>query len=230
MGAFLYTLSGTIGATYAAVGRGIPGIAFSGGSLGGQRGYKEINATTPSGYPDPATIYAQLSVSLVNQLANSTRPGKSLLPLGYGLNVNYPSITSLTNASCVAPPFIQTRLSGGAFSDFAAYNATSQTFSFQNILGPGLNTCINGDCSLPGETTIVNGGCQSSVSVFTVDYDAPTGKEAKKVRSSLEPLVKYQKGGPHYGEQIQTTSRIQANVRLAEKREDVSKRSPRRHE
>ena len=197
LGPFLYTLSGTIGATYAAVGRGVPAIAFSGGSLYGQRGYKEINTTTPSGYPDPATIYAQLSVALVNQLAKNTRPGKALLPLGYGLNVNYPSITSLSNASCVAPPFIQTRLTGGAFSDFAAFNATSQTFSFQNILGAGVNACINGDCSLPGETTIVNAGCQSSVSVFTVDYDAPSGKDEKKVRSALEPLVKYQKNG-HY--------------------------------
>ena len=99
LGNFLFTLSGTMGATYAAVGRNIPAIAFSGGSIGGQRSYTSINATTPSGYPDPATIYAQLSVRLVEQLAKNTKPGKRILPLGYGLNVNYPAITSFTNAS-----------------------------------------------------------------------------------------------------------------------------------
>lgn len=38
---------------------------------------------------------------------------------------------------------------------------------------PGVNTCITGDCSLPGETDIIANTCQSSVSVFSVDYDAP---------------------------------------------------------
>ena len=188
----LYTLSGTIGGTYAAVGRGIPGIAFSGGSLYGQRSYLNINQTTNTSYPDPATIYAQLSTSLVNQLANNTKPGKPIFPSGYGLNVNYPSITSLTNDSCVAPSFYQTRLTGGALTDSAVYNASSGLFTYGNYLpdsGVGVNVCYNGDCSLPGETTIVNSGCNSAVSVFTVDYDAPKTKATKKVMKSLQPLV-----------------------------------------
>ena len=36
-----------------------------------------------------------------------------------------------------------------------------------------------------------SGGCQSSVSVFTVDYDAPNCNGAPNVRPSLEPLVGY---------------------------------------
>jgi len=83
-GPFLYTLSGTMGGTTAAVGRGLPGIAFSGGN-GDQRSYTWINATTPSGYPDPATIQGQLAVKLVNKLIKGTPAGKRLLPLGYGL-------------------------------------------------------------------------------------------------------------------------------------------------
>ena len=157
--------------------------------IAGQRGYQQINQTTPTGYPDPAIIYGQLSASLVDQLAKNTKPGKAVLPLGYGLNVNYPSITSLTNTSCVAPKFYQTRLTGGALTDAAVFDASSGLFNYANNLGAGINACINGDCSLPGETTVVISGCQSSVSVFTVDYDAPSTKNTTSVRKALEPLV-----------------------------------------
>lgn len=90
LGPFLYTISGTMGATYAAVSRGIPAIAFSASSIGGQRSYEWINATTASGYPDPATIHAELTVKLVQQLVDATPKGERLLPLGYGIKyVNY---------------------------------------------------------------------------------------------------------------------------------------------
>lgn len=189
LGPFLYTLSGTIAASYAAVERSLPAIAFSGGN-DGQRSYKEINKTTPSGYPDPATVDAQLSVALVDQLAQKGNRSQ-LLPLGYGINVNYPEITSLENANCVNPPFIQTRMTGGAEVDTAVYDSTTGLFSYGSIVSAGANTCINGDCALPGETDVVGGGCFSSVSVFTVDYDAPSSG-SRKVRKLFEPLVKYQ--------------------------------------
>jgi len=190
LGPFLYTLSGTAGYTYSSVGRGYPAIAFSGGN-GEQRSYQWINATTPSGYPDPATIQAQLAVDIVNSLVNSTRAGERILPLGYGVSVNTPFITSLTNDSCVAPPFIQSRLTGGADYDTAVFNATSGTFHYANIVSPGGNRCINGNCALPGETNVLDDGCQSSVSVFTVDYDAPTGPDQAGVRARLSSVVEY---------------------------------------
>ncbi|KAI4213597.1 MAG: hypothetical protein LQ351_003821 [Letrouitia transgressa] len=189
LGPFLYTLSGTIGATYTAVERNIPAIAFSAGNSG-LRSYTEINKTTPSGYPDPATIDAQLAVALVNQIAQNTK-GQRIFPLGYSLNVNFPRITSLTNTSCVTPPFIQTRFTGGATVDFASFNATSGLFTFRNVVTEGVNACINGDCSLPGETVVVQSGCYSSVSVFTVDYDAPNCAGSANVRPILQPLVGY---------------------------------------
>lgn len=102
-----------MGGTYSAVGRGLPGIAFSGGNSE-QRSYTWINKTTPSGSPDPATIQATLAVNLVQQLIKNTAPGKRVLPLGYGINVNTPVITSLTNNSCINPPYIQTRFTGSA--------------------------------------------------------------------------------------------------------------------
>ncbi|KAI4142391.1 MAG: hypothetical protein LQ340_007360, partial [Diploschistes diacapsis] len=178
---------------YDLVAAGAPSIAADPSDshicLYGQRSYLQINQTTVTGYPDPAVVYANLSTSLVNQLAKNTKKGQPLLPLAYGLNVNYPSITSLTNASCIAPKFFQTRLTGGAFTDEAVFNATSGTFSYANILGSGVNACINGNCSLPGETSAVNAGCQSSVSVFTVDYDAPATHSTASIMNSLKPLV-----------------------------------------
>lgn len=69
---------------YAAVERDIPAIAFSAANSG-LRSYKEINQTTPSGSPDPATIAAQLSVDLVDQLAKNTKGREIILPFGYGI-------------------------------------------------------------------------------------------------------------------------------------------------
>lgn len=216
LGPFLYTLSGTMGSTYAAVGRGIPGIAFSGGNSE-QRSYQWINKTTPSGAPDPATILGALAVEVVEQLVKNTKKGHRLLPIGYGINVNNPVITSLTNKSCVAPPFVQTRLTGGAFTDSAVYNATSKTFTYGNSLGSGVNRCINGNCALPGETTVVGDGCYSSVSVFTVDYDAPIGSDQGGVRTALEPLVVYE-----------SPSKMARELKRSA--QEIEERAPLRHE
>nr|POF15303.1 acid phosphatase [Quercus suber] len=199
LGPFLYTLSGTAGYTYSSIGRGIPGIMLSGGNSE-QRSYQWINQTTASGYPDPATIQAQLAVKVVNTLINNTAHGQPLLPQGYGISVNTPMITSLTNDSCINPPFIQTRLTGEADSDVAVYNATSKLFRYANFVPEGgLNTCINGDCSLPGETAVLNTGCFSSISVFTVDYDAPVGAAQNNIRHRLSSLAKYHDTAPGSG-------------------------------
>ena len=194
LGPFLYTLSGTMGGTYAAIGRNLPGIAFSAANSE-QRSYTWINSTTKSGYPDSATIQAQLAATFVSQLINSTKPGHPILPPGYGISVNTPYITSLTNDSCVDPPFIQTRFTGGAFTDSAIYNETTGLFKYGNLLTTALNRCINGNCALPGETDVVDDGCFSAVSVFTIDYDAPLGQDQASVRQKLTPLVMFQDGG-----------------------------------
>ena len=85
-------------------------------------------------------------------------------------------------------------MTGGAEVDTAVFNKTTGLFTYGSVEPAGLNTCINGDCSLPGETNVVDSGCYSSVTVFTVDYDAPNCGGAKHVRPLLEPLVKYQNG------------------------------------
>jgi 5'/3'-nucleotidase len=73
--------------------------------------------------------------------------------------------------------------------DKAVLNTTSNVFTFGNdVNDPGANTCINGDCTLPGETNVVI-GCSVSLSVFTVDYDAPTCNNATNVRTLFQPLA-----------------------------------------
>lgn len=196
-GPFLYTLSGTMGATYAAAGRGIPAISFS-ASNDTQRSYKEVDrSVTAEGLPtDPATLNARLAVKLVNELARSAaQPGPAkqpLLPSGYGLNVNFPEISSAPGSSCVDPPFYLTRLSGGADTDRAAYNETTGLFHYADLVPPegtGINACINGDCWLPGETELVS-KCATPVSIFTVDYDAPATLKTASVAHAMSGLVK----------------------------------------
>lgn len=83
-------------------------------------------------------------------------------------------------------------MTGGAEVDTAVLNETTGLFSYGSVEPAGLNTCINGDCSLPGETNVVDSGCFSSVTVFTVDYDAPNCAGSANVRPLLQPLVQYQ--------------------------------------
>jgi 5'-nucleotidase len=189
LGPFLYTLSGTIGATYAAVERGIPAIAYSGG-YAVQTPYFWLNSSTAAGLQDPATIYGRLAANLAQAFIDKAN-GSRILPLGYGINVNIPLITSFINNSCVNPPYIMTRFTGGAIVDKAVYNATTGLFTFGNLVTDGVNQCLNGDCSLPGETDVVGSGCKSSVTVFTVDYDAPYSSNCNSVnaRSLLPSLV-----------------------------------------
>ena len=167
--------------------------------------------------PGLATILGQLAVDVVEQLVNNTKKGERLLPVGYGINVNNPYITSLANTSCVGPPFVQTRLTGGAFTDSAVYDATKGTFTYGNHVGAGVNRCINGNCALPGETNVVGDGCCSSVSVFTVDYDAPRGADQVGVRSALAPLVLYE-----------SPDKMAREVRRSDR--ELQERAPLRHE
>lgn len=132
-------------------------------------------------------------MDIVSALANNTPAGERLLPSGYGISVNTPYITSLDNDSCVAPPFYHTRMNGGAVWDVAVEE--DGVFTYAPIVPErGGNACINGDCSLPGETGVVEGGCASSVSVFTVDYDAPLGEDLSRIRGRTGEVVKYMDG------------------------------------
>ena len=88
------------------------------------------------------------------------------------MSVNVPLIASVTSNSRINPPFIHAHLTGGADIDSAAYNAT--TGSLPVLMSPH-QAQINASTALllaMRDHHFVL-GCQSSVSVFTVDYDAP---------------------------------------------------------
>ena len=115
VGTFAYAGSGTIGATYTAVERNIPGIAFSASNPA--LSYLNITNTT-----NPSTYAAQLSVKLVNMLAKNAKPSPHILLLGYGINVNFRPLDS----RFLNPPFIQSRFSGGSSMPQAQYSAISK--------------------------------------------------------------------------------------------------------
>lgn len=179
LGPFLYTLSGTMGATYAAVGRSIPAIAFSGSNK--NMPYFNVTNSTNS-----YTYTAVVSAKIIKSFIDATPKGQAIFPLGYGANVNIPALSD-TNQM---PPIVKTRLTGNADTDLAAYNETSKTFHYANIepQAAGVNQCINGDCSLPGETFVVEGG-GVSVSIFTVDYDAPLNPYTTMVYNKLSSIA-----------------------------------------
>ncbi|CAK4002203.1 Hypothetical predicted protein [Lecanosticta acicola] len=70
---------------------------------------------------DPATIQGQLAVKLIRSLANSTKAGERLLPLGYSISVNTPFITSPTNQTCIRSNFVQTRVEMLALTETACF-------------------------------------------------------------------------------------------------------------
>jgi 5'-nucleotidase len=78
------------------------------------------------------------------------------------------------------------------------FNSTTGLFKNQLVYNtPALNVCINGDCSFPGEASFLDKDCKTSVSIVTVDYDAPdssscaAGSQTAAIRSVLGPLVQY---------------------------------------
>lgn len=179
LGPFVWTLSGTAGAAYSATERGIPAIALAGSNEKGS--YKDVTNAT-----HPATLVAKASLKVIKQVISSAPKGGPLLPLGYGLTVNIPPLTP-ENAS---PKIVQTRMTGNAHVNTAVRNKTDGTFTWANIkpYSAGVNACNSGDCSLPGETYVVeNGGI--SVSVYITDYTAPEGEYSDSIMKRLQPLT-----------------------------------------
>jgi 5'-nucleotidase len=178
LGAFVMGLSGTMGATFAAISRSIPGIALSASN----KAVPYFNVTRAS---HPAVLAAKVSYEVVNEFIENTMDGQAILPLGYGVNVNIPTLVNGTT-----PPIIKTRLTGNANTDVAVYNETTGLFDWDNIdpVAAGINAAYNGDTSLPGETFVVAGG-GVSVSVFTMDFTAPSIKYTDLVFDKIEGLV-----------------------------------------
>ncbi|PSN59623.1 sure-like protein [Corynespora cassiicola Philippines] len=189
LGPFVYSLSGTVGATYAAVSRSVPGIALS-ASNSAVPYFNVTNAT------HPAVMAAQAAFMVVEEFIDNTGAAQRVLPLGYGVNVNIPPLS----ASEALPEIVKSRLTGEAETDVAVYDEETGTFDWDNVVpkAAGVNACYNGDCGLPGETFVVQGG-KISVSVFTIDYDAPSIPYTDMVFEKIEGLTGKKSAPKGYG-------------------------------
>lgn len=103
---------------------------------------------------DPAILIANQSARLIDSLnARYSGTNTTILPLGIGLNVNYPLLTVPYNDSCVTPKFVFTRISGGSpangimFDNMTGLYKSMQDFSALSSFGG--NVCLNGKCNLP---------------------------------------------------------------------------------
>lgn len=182
----LYTLSGTMGATYSAVYRGIPAVAFSGSNTNNSLYTDSLDLEDSL---SPSTIYAEKTTQFVNQLLEAAGDNRAL-PVGVGINVNYPKVGyESKDEKCVDPKWTLSRLTG----EFASgpdmyYNETANAFLWQTTAWSPLSVCTNGDCSLQSENFIVeHSDCQTAYSVFNIDYDA-NAQLTSDVASLLAPL------------------------------------------
>lgn len=174
-----YTASGTMGAVYTAIYRGIPGISFLGSDFDNSYFKDDLNDDKNN----PANIYSKKVVELTKKVLDGGIPAKT------GLNVNFPKVGTLLgkgDKSCTDPKWQFARMLGtGVFAQVMKYDLDLglvkwDTKYFDNIL----KDCDAGDCDLKAEYDIyVNSNCTSSVSVFTIDYDATllTSNKVKKV-------------------------------------------------
>ncbi|KAK2616216.1 hypothetical protein QQS21_000848 [Conoideocrella luteorostrata] len=180
LGPFVWTLAGTAGASYAATARSIPSIAISGSNK--KIAYFDIKNET-----NEATWTAKVATRVVEQIIHSAPKGAPVLPLGYGLTVNIP-VLSANNTS---PKIVQTRMTGNAHVNEAVFDPKKGVFTWANLkpYAAGVNACVNGDCSLPGETYVVENG-QVSVSIYITDYDAPKSLYTESIAKRIQPLTK----------------------------------------
>jgi 5'-nucleotidase len=173
----MFTVSGTIGATYNAVYRGHPAIAFSGAN-GNNSFYQDTLNDDPQ---DVQNIYAAKIVELVETIFTSAGDNARVLPLSVGLNVNFPPVSTDSKIDCYDPQYVFSRLTGEKVQIPAlAYNSTSNTFAWSYKDGSdATGNGLNGDVTLPSEDLVVTSGCFSAVSAFSVDYSAPLLQQAE---------------------------------------------------
>lgn len=177
LGPFVMALSGTVGATIAAISRSIPGFATSASN-------KAVPYFNVTGASHPAAQAAKVTFDIVNEFIKNTPEGQQVLPLGYGVNINMPELVNGTT-----PPVVKSRLTGQANTDVAVFNETTGLFTWDNVdpVAAGINAAYSGDTSLPGETWVVGGG-SISVSAFTLDWSAPSIEYTDSVYGKAESL------------------------------------------
>lgn len=203
LGPFLYTLSGTIGASYFGVERNVPSIAFSAST--DVRNYPSLNLSDPDDESIKIATYSSNFVTTISDEAKKSNSSARILPLGIGLTVNYPRIAPTGN--CTNLTWTHTRLTGKAVIDRFVINGTTGLPTYANYVSEGVNACLAGDCSLPGETDVIeNGNCQATASIYSVDYDAPINATADVVSALTSGITSLNSGNTTTSSSNKTSS------------------------
>lgn len=181
----LFTLSGTMGATYHAVLRGLPAISFSGSNE--TNAFFKDDGEKLSDEKFPPVIYAKKVVELVDRLFDESSDRPRILPKTTGLNVNFPFVGN-DDEDCLDPDWMFARLTG---EDSVTPNLkvlSNGTIIRDEGVYKAPTECIFGDCDLPSESWVnKNLKCKTPISVFSIDYDA-SFRQARSVQSLLSPL------------------------------------------
>ncbi|KAM9891338.1 hypothetical protein OXX79_010794 [Metschnikowia pulcherrima] len=180
----MYTLSGTIGATYSAVNRGIPGIAFSGSMTNNSFFVDDLSRENDTTFGP--NILARKVVNLVDSLFDSFENRPNLIPKTTGINVNFPPV----GKDCNDPDYVYSRMSGlDSVTPNLVFNETTGLPVWQYGKFAATTQCIFGDCDLPSESWVLSQEkCKSSLSLFSIDYDA-SYKQSQAVKSFLAPIL-----------------------------------------
>lgn len=183
----MFTLSGTVAATYASVIRGLPAIAFSGSNSNNsffKDDEKRLKSNDSSFAP---IIYANKVVELVDRLFKDSENRERVLPLTTGLNVNFPKVGD-QDKSCLDPEYIFSHLSGED-SPVPSLTYKNGTVKWHSEKPYPATQCIFGDCDLPSEAWVIdNVKCKTPISVFSIDYDA-SYKQSKSVQKYLGSIL-----------------------------------------
>lgn len=179
-----YTLSGTIGAVYSAVDRGVPGIAFSGSMTNNSFFVDDLSRQNDTNFGP--NIVARKVVDLVDTLFDSFENRPNLLPATTGINVNFPPV----GEHCTDPEYVYTRMSGlDSVTSNLVFNETTGLPVWNFGKYDALTKCVFGDCDLPSESWVLaEEKCKSSLSLFSIDYDA-SYKQSQAVKSFLSPIL-----------------------------------------
>lgn len=182
----MFTISGTISATYNSVYRGVPAVAFSGSN--GNNSFFADFADQEDDENLAANIYAKKVTEFVDALFKGAGDEYELLPVTTGLNVNFPKVGH-DNESCTDPSWVYTRLSGkGSYAADLKYDEDSKLFVWTNGYYEPMTEKIFGIKTLQSEAEIINDdNCQTAVSAFSIDYDASV-EQNEYIQQSLQGL------------------------------------------
>lgn len=178
-----FKISGTCGAAYTSVSKGVPAIALS-AAYGNTQPYKRLDSASKD---HPSNIYGRITADIVSRYID----GLITIPDGFGLNVNFPKLTD----DCKYPHVLeQTTVLGNKDDEQVSTALRFTVIETDNELENGrylpkfnetspdyIKVIAVGNSTLLSESELVrSSSCKSSASYFYLDgIDAPTLSKRK---------------------------------------------------